>query len=334
LVIKVSLVYLTNRINPRFEWFAQSLRKQLLNLPDVEIQLIIVDFYSQFDEQKDARFKYFNNRMLVDGYNWLDDFIVVGPKPTVWQGRDRLTGRDYFAAANSRNTGICYAQHPYVVFCDDLSILMPPWLLNVRRAAIEGCLICGAYRKVLELRVRDGFVSGFKDHPNGYDSRWSRGSDVGEVKCQPGELFGCSFGALVEDLLAVNGLEEACDAVGGEDYNLSLRLWKHGKQPFYNRNMLTWESEEAHHEAPPMLRIDPKVDPDKCIRMPNGMVIHNPQTDASHVILTIALDGGPQPVGNLFDLRQLREMALSGRKVPAPTEPSVFWPTGEPLKGM
>lgn len=232
----LSIIYITSRKEPHFDWFMNSLNRELREMgghtPIPE--LVIIDFH-----HKEGRFPY--------GLGYVGSVKVASPKPNPWQGRYRLTDHDAFAASNARNTGICLASGSYVVFVDDVSVLVNGWFSAARLAMRENRINCGAYRKVKELVVDEhGNITHWLAFEGGNDTRWKE--DRKElVKCPSNWLYGCSFGAPIETLLSVNGFDEALDGLSFEDVCLGLRLEKAGHQLWYDQKMLTFESEEAHH---------------------------------------------------------------------------------------
>lgn len=302
-----SIIYLTNRKDCRWQWFVDSLCRQVG--ADSWPEVIFVDSVlwgdagqrkAELDSVVRGRFAYKH----------------VSPKPCVWCGPHRLTQRDYFAAANSRNTGFCHASRDYVFWVDDLTVLMPDWLKEARHAAQHKYVIAGAYKKVWEMVVDDGELKSCRETAAGTDSRWGRGSERGIVKIGGGDLFGCSFGMPVPAMLAINGQDEACDSVGGEDYFAGLSLEKLGIEIFYDRNMLTFESEEGHGQGPIFLRLDKGLG------------------KSSVDLLNKRKNSGPRAMGNFFDLAEMRTKVLSGEPFPIPTEPSKHFWDGQPLSEL
>jgi hypothetical protein len=245
----------------------------------------------------------------------------VPPKPTVWQGMHKLTKVDYFATSNARNTGLCLAPDGWIVYLDDLSVLMPGWWAAVRESVMvgEGRIIAGAYKKVKNLFVRDGLAVSWEDFPAGVDTRWRYGNDNGPVRINGGALFGCSLLAPVEAFLQVNGWDEDCDSMSGEDYVAGLMMERNGWPVFYDRRMLTFESEEHHYQDVPFKRIIKK----------------NP--DASVVMLNMVLHGGRHRAPNYFGdggIRVLRQRVLAGEPFPITQVPQHHWPDSQPLESM
>ena len=80
----------------------------------------------------------------------------------------------------------------------------------------------------------------------GRDIRWESGHDRRVVPMPGSHLFGCSVGLSRRLLYEVNGYDELCDGMGGEDYQLGVRLELAGVPMFFSRRMLTVESDEHH----------------------------------------------------------------------------------------
>ncbi|MGD1050553.1 MAG: glycosyltransferase, partial [Solirubrobacteraceae bacterium] len=155
----MSVVHVTHRREPAVGWFVDSLARQLE--PGDQVEVIFVD--GLHDAQRSLELD-----QLVGGRF---PFRHVPSKPNPWNGSHRLTTRSEYAALSSaRNTGIVYATAPYVVFVDDLCVLMPGWWEQVRRAASERLVIGGAYRKDHEMVVRAGTL--VSSSPVGVDCRW------------------------------------------------------------------------------------------------------------------------------------------------------------------
>lgn len=302
----LTIVYNSCRLNPRFQWFLFSLKRELVDECD-GIKLVVVDFHADIRCQPDIRCQ-------LNGMRW----VWIKPKPTVWQGQYRLMRDNWFAASNSRNTGLCYAPDGWIAYVDDLSVLMPGWLNAVREAMAGNYIVCGAYKKVKKLHVENGEVKSCEEFPGGIDTRWTY-AQSDPWPCQGQWLFGCSFAAPVEALLAVNGADENCDSLGSEDYILGIRLANAGYQFKYDRRMLTLESEEAHFEEPPFRRTDKGVSP----------------ADKSHAILKMALESKWAP--NYFGeggIRALRERVLRGEPFPIQQIPDKDWFDGQPISEM
>ena len=274
----VSIVYLTHRETSRFDWFADSLARQV---GDDDIEVIVVD----------GLFSPARAEMFVTLARGRFPCRPVPAKPTPFNGSYRRTGPEYFAAASARNTGLLYARRPYIVFSDDLSVLMPGWWEEVRTAAGRGVVIAGAYQKRREMQVDDGLLASSRLESSGIDSRWPIGDDAHWTALAGSQLFGCSFGAPLALLLEINGFDELCDPIGGEDYHLGIRLEWTGTPLYYSRRMLTIESEELHHTPNPLRRLDKSTSPGAYITHLHKFGVTrrhvNGEWDSSHMVLDI-----------------------------------------------
>jgi hypothetical protein len=293
----ISIVYLTYRLDPRFEWFADSLARQI---GDDHAELVLVDGVhspertTQFEAMARGRFS----------------LRHVPAKPTPYAGPHRRTSRNFFSAASARNTGIIHTTAPYLAFVDDLSIVMPGWWDEVRSAAKAGSVVAGAYQKHREVVVEDGVLVSSVSDPHGRDSRWGQGNDTSTVAIGGAQLFGCSFGAPRDLLLEVNGFDELCDSIGGEDWHFGVRVDWTGAPILYSRRMLTIESEEHHHLGTAACRLDKSAPPGAYLRRLREFGVSERQFegqwDSSHMILDILFGTrSVQTQGNYYLLSAL-----------------------------
>lgn len=314
----LTIAYITCRTEPRIEWFLRTLARQVK--PEDCIHVILVDFYADTPGRSDWRNCVFNANSRK-----VETLKHVPPKPTVWQGRHRKTRRDYFAAANARNTALALCRTEFIAFIDDLSALGPLWLDQVRHAEHHQYTVLGAYKKVLNLDVQPSGEVTFTPHPKGADSRWHAGSDQGIVPASGSWLFGCSFALPLEHALAVNGFDEICDGAGAEDYDFGIRLQRWGSRIHYNRNMLTYESEEGHAgPGSAFLRVAKPTD------------WEGQRMGSDHVLLRrVTNEARTTTLAQYTDLHALRRhLAAACGEFPPPTGPDVDWRDGTPLSEM
>ncbi len=202
--MRATLVFMTGRRDPRIDWMLRSLDAQAQ--PGDDLELIVVDALGRSPGD-----------IGMIPCAAVTSVVATRPKPCVWQGPQRVTSRDWWATANARNTAIALASRDYLVFCDDRCWLGSEWLTQVRRGERErGNVLVGSYEK-----LEDGKVT--------MDHRRERYPE-GLVNCGGGWLFGCTFALPLEWLLEVNGLEEGCDGLTGEDYILGLMLGNRGRR--------------------------------------------------------------------------------------------------------
>lgn len=317
----ITICWLTNRKGCLFNWFADSLHLETVG-DYTAIKVLAVDYWAQDVDgwtESDVAKRKSEFRALTKA----PDFVHVPPKPTVWQGKYRLAKINYFAASNARNTGLCLAPDGYVVFVDDLSVLLPGWLDQVREAAKNGWVACGTFRKVLRLEVEDGIVKGFYDHPSGHDPRFrdKPGDDL--IPTGGGHAFGCSIGMPVESLLSINGYDEDADSMGGEDYLAGLMLERTGAPLMFCRRMATLESEELHFVEKPFARIIKKQIP-----------VSESFPDSSHAILSWVASAKRNQAPNYQNMRDTRQLVLSGKPFPKIQCPEHDWRDGQPIREM
>lgn len=297
------MVHVTHRRDPAYAWFVDSLAAQ--TEPEDELEVVFVDGLHDGERE----------RML--------DRLVAGrfphrhvpAKPNPWNGRHRLTRGQYAATSSARNTGIVYATKPYLVFVDDLCVLGPGWWRQVKRAARERRVVAGAYQKRHDMVVRGGNLVSSRLDFAGLDCRWSRGDPDALTPIGGGELFGAGVGAPRDLLVELNGFDELCDPVGGEDYHLGLRIEFSGVPIHYCRSMLAIESEELHHQPAVVERYDTLVDPDMYMRRLREFGVRERSTggpcDGGHLLLDILLGTRARTtMGNYYSLRTLGEADL------------------------
>ncbi len=320
----VSIVYATHRKQPLFEWFADGLVRQL---EDDQVEVVLVDGLpstfrrARFEEIVAGRFA----------------FAYVEAKPTVFNGPYQRTSRPLFAAASARNTGIVYASHPYIAFADDCSVPMQGWWEEVLQAARHQYVVAGSYHKYANMRVINGVLESSSVRLSGIDTRWGLGDDRRVVQVEGGQLYGNGMGVPRDAMLDVNGFDELCDGVGGEDYNLGIRLEFAGHRVLYSRRMLAVESDDhAARDPIPVERIDPLLDERSYLeRLASFGVTRRTiegRCDASHMALDLVYGlRQPQSIGNHFDLRKLRpaDLPLTTRGLP-----TTFWFDGRQMEDL
>ena len=107
----ISIIYSTNRLDPKFEWFRDALRQQVVNRGHEPVEVIVVDYVTPQPRFEPKIYPHFH----------------ITPKPSIYQGPDRKTKTEFFAPSNARNTGAIRSSGDYLVFVDDVSIPMPGW---------------------------------------------------------------------------------------------------------------------------------------------------------------------------------------------------------------
>lgn len=317
----IGIVYATHRRDPRLDWFVESLSAQLVGSSPVE--LLVVD--GLYTPERAAALE----RLVAGRFG----AAMVPPKPSPYNGAHRLTRDDLFAAANARNTGAVYSRQPYLVFVDDCSVLAPGWLDAALEAADAGRVVAGAYEKREAMRVEGGVLVESVLVEAGRDSRAEHAPPGELVRIPGGQLYGSSFGVPRELLVAVNGLDELCDPMGGEDYHLGIRLELAGAEIYYDRRLLTIEAQSLDAVGESPRRIGRSLAEDAYLAKLAEFGVAARSTDGSfdnsHMVLDLVYGTGESAaLGNDFDLATL---------VPADFEalprafPDAYWFDGTPL---
>ncbi len=299
----ISIIYSTNRKEPQFKWFIDSLLNQTSKEDRESIELIFIDYaYGKIGEPRRVELE----TLIGNDFK----FIHADPKDNDYQGEFRRTNTEYFSPCNARNTGFMYSSGDYIVFVDDVGVLMPTWFDAVKEAANKKLVMCGAYQKHFEMVVEYGKL--ISSRKGGIDSRWKLSEDK-PVRIDGGQLFGCSFGLTSEAFEQVNGFDELCDSIGGEDYHLGIRLENSGYKIWYDRRMLTIESEELHNQDYKMLREDRVLSEESYMKLLAEYGVYSRirpkgNLDSSHIILDI-LYGLRQrtTLGNNYNIKMQRQ---------------------------
>ena len=316
----LTVVYLTFRLRPRFEWFAASYMRELAAVPEAAaegVQVVVIDGRLWHDTARQDAFKEIAAGRFA--------FEHVPPKPSVWQGPHRLTQRDYFCAASARNTAFALARGRHTIFVDDLSVLLPGWLKAHLHAATNGYVLAGTTCKHKNIVVGDdGSVVSYTEFPPGRDSRLAHfpGGD-GVHPCSGQWLYGGTFSIPTELALRLNGQDEIHDIIGGEDYDLGIRAGRTGTRISISRACGTFEDEDGHHTEAAMVRLD-KPWPGSQGPFSSNYLLNRLTQESSRTTT----------IGNHFDLRELRNRVLRGEDFPIPGEPVRHWVDGQPLSEM
>ena len=304
----ITFVYTTCRKDPKFQWFVDSLYNEVTaeSFDSSKLQIVLVDFELQYDEsRKDTMKAIIDNRF---------EFIHVSSKPSPWQGKYRVTSKDCFSASLARNTGICYAKHSYVVFVDDLSVLSPGSFKNIVEYSKEQLIVAFSYKKVWDLEVEHGAIKYKREEPSGLDSRWNQGSDFRKIGGS--QLFGYSASPL-SVLLSVNGYDEICNSIGGEDYHYGMRIEKLSIPISYSKHVLFYESEDHADQGNVFLRRDPLMSTDEYTLLMKRYEIpqrwnQDATTDVSHLVLDMLIRNKSWTEGNDYHLTDVRNKIQRG----------------------
>ncbi len=298
--MNLTIAYITARKRPMLEWLYDGILSSK-NSED-SIDLIVVDFHGRM-----------MGELLSPDCNWalarqisspFHRVITSPPKPTIWQGKHRLTSQDYWAASNARNTALCLCDTDYIAFVDDRCKLEPSWYQAVRYGYMSrGAVLAGPYDK-----TEDTHIS--------YDHR-RKLKPQGLTNCGGGWLFGGNFALPLEWALNVNGFEEGCDSVGGEDYIFGQMLCNYGYRiDFYPNMGIQQDRTSPDGNDHPFPRKDKGISP----------------KDKSHAMMTRW--GKAKHTEFTQDLRDIRRSLKLGNPFPEPMKNYEYkdWYDGQPIK--
>jgi len=234
---KLSIIYVTCRRQPMFQWFVETLISQYEN-NIVTDQIIFIDSFIHYQEGREEKLrKIVNNRF---------QYLHIAPKPSIWRGIHRKTKTNFFDASATRNTGLIVSENEHVVFVDDLSALTEGWINHHRKAAENKIILCGAYDKVSNIVVNNNRIESYarKD----CDTRGLHQPTEENIKVGGGWVFGQNVSFPFEYLEKINGYDEFFARRGAEDCNLGVRLELAGYRDliYYNKNCLIIEDEFMH----------------------------------------------------------------------------------------
>lgn len=303
----LSFIFCTCRKDPKFEWFVDSLYNQVVenSFDPSKIQIVLVDFELQYDSSRIEQFKAIAHNKF--------ELTHVEPKPSPYQGKYRLTSKNYFTASNARNTGVCYAKHDYIYFIDDLSVLKPGSFKHMLDYATKKIVVNFSYKKVFELSVESGNIRKMRETVSGTDCRVQQGPPFREIKGL--QFYGYS-GCPTEEILKVNGYDEICTSMGGEDYQCGVRLEKKGTKIYYSSNVMFFESEEHADQGNVFIRRDPLLPAQLYSQLLKKYDVKTRyvegRTDLSHFVLDLLTRNKFWTEGNNFNLTELRTNILKG----------------------
>lgn len=231
--MKLTVVYITGRKDPCANWALENIEQQIKKKD--KIHLIVVDTYNRSPAVLGIRSKR------------LEDVVVTTPKPSIWQGPHRVTSVDWWANSNARNTGIVLCKTDYIAFLDDRCRLGPRWLETVRFAEDKRkSVVVGSYDKI-------------EDGKRTMDHRRVQCPD-GKRDCGGGWLYGCTLALPLNWCLEVNGFEEGCDGLSGEDYIFGYMLQNSGRTIDFVPSLFV-ELERSRQHVNTFVRADKGVSP-------------------------------------------------------------------------
>lgn len=288
--MKLTIAFTTARTDPRLPAMLDSLEPQV-EVGD-EIALVVVDRLGRSAADLGAR-----------AFRGSTSVAIASPKPSVWQGPQRLTKRDYWAMSSARNTAIVHASTDFVAFLDDRCRLASTWLGVVRRAARDRrAAIAGPYDKL-------------EDKGLTIDHR-KQMSPGGKPNCGGSWLYGGNFCLPLQWALDVGGFEEGCDSVGGEDYVFGTMLANVGHRIDFDVKMAADQDRTGASGDHPMPRWDKGVSPNDKSHAMNARFLRRRHTEMTP------------------NLVELRALARDGKELPLHVHSDRDWYDNQPLSEM
>ncbi len=287
MIKSLTIVYVTARLEPKVEWFLESLHRETAG-DYSNRKVLIVNSYSATEKWHGTT-------------EYGLSFTSVKPKPTIWQGEHKITKDEWWAKSNALNTGITLCDTEWIAFVDDRSVLMPGWLQCVQDSMIHEYAVCGSYEKRANMRVTNGEISNHGELL-GEDVRRKFGRPVITA-----DWYGGSGALPLEWCLQVNGFaEKYCDGLGFEDIQFGITLRNNGFDMRYDSRMMIVE-DRTQGEIDGALKRGSKPSPD-----PNDIY-----KAKDYQILAFMKDS--KVSGNSYDLRELRQRVLKGEPFPPPS---------------
>lgn len=288
----LTIAYITSRKQPRFLWFYVSLCKQLQN---ERPQIIFVSTDPTIE----------NHVTKQD-----DHILAVNPKPTIWQGKHRITKTDWWAKSNAMNTAICLCKTDFIAFVDDRCVLAPQWLQCVRDAMAGNYAVCGSYEKRSGMKVENGEISDYGECL-GVDTRHQYGEPVATR-----DWYGGSCALPLEWCLEVQGYNESyCDSLGLEDCMFGQTLKNSGFPMKFDSRMRIIEDRTPSEIEGALKRAD------KDVHLGN-------RAKSWGVVRALRNEKTSQ---NPFDIRNMRARVLNGEPFPPPTGSTLDWFDQQPI---
>lgn len=337
----------TIRDRPQFHLFVESF---LANLRDFEIDprrvpVLVVDgiLWTRDQERREEWWD------AVAGRDMRAEHMP--PKPSLWQGPNRITQQDEWDACSARNTAIAVASAqriPYIGFVDDCMALGAGWIWRALEYVKLGIAVAGTYRPVKGGQVGErGYYEGYSnagvvdhrldaldaDHPHvmvDAPSHW---------------LYGGNQIYPTASAYHIGGWDELYSGQAGvEDCEFGVRLVRSGVRMSFDPFLSAVQEMNTHDVLySPGEGTNPRLDPRK--RAEGGSDRHPPKNRklaCGHVryaneYLTERLLlkdlTRVMPLGKHSLARDTKAYA-AGEPWPVPTWPQTDWRDGAPLNDL
>lgn len=296
----LTVAYITSRKEPKVEWFFDSLNKQADDPP----QVIVISIFP------------IRNPSAINAIWKTKELVrVFPPKPTIWQGKHRITKEDWWAKSNAMNTAICLCKTGWIAFVDDRCVLGNWWLRCVKEAMAGGYAVCGSYEKRANMVVENGEI---------IDEGELLGEDDRQKFSMPvptRDFYGGSYALPLEWCLAVNGWsEDVCDSLGSEDSMFGVTLRNSGFPMKYDSRMRIIEDRTPGEIGGALKRADKRVESGRGAKSWAIVRIFHDKTSSQ----------------NSYDIRQHRARVMNGEDLNSimPSANHFDWFDGQPISEM
>lgn len=305
--MKLSIGFITSRLDPLIHYFFDSLARQIT--PEYAIDVVVVDYFADEPERKLLIGNSFARSLTLPDVTLLH----VNCMPTVWQGKYQLTPEAWWCKSAYLNSFICLAKFSFLAMVDDRSVLNPNWLRCVCEAYENSYGVVGTYEKWARLKVENGLViSSDESELLGSDNRPQY-----DHATPTHDWYGGHCALPLEWCLQVNGFSsDVCDSLGSEDSMFGVTLRNSGFPMRYDARMKLLEDRTPGEIGGVLKRADKGISP----------------LDKSHAI--VDRFRGATTSQNSYDIREVRENVQAGLPFPPPTASGQDWFDGEFLRDM
>jgi glycosyltransferase involved in cell wall biosynthesis len=277
-MVEVSVVLVTKRKDPKFEYALESLKEQTIS--HSEFELIIVD--GCYHERKNEVLELIKNIVGNDFH-----VLYIGDKPSRWKGQR-------CQISNARNTALIFADSnsKYIVQVDDCTKMDRDWLEKHLLYLESGYLVAGSWIGY-QFTMENGIGVQGCYGPEG------RSLLVREPHIvSAGWFYGQNCSYPLSGALDINGFDEDLDGeLGQEDISLGIRLERNGYKTIFDPTNVTHVYMSTHNYEKMITPVNIRLKDGK-EHFSNERITERLLEDKGRVL----------PYGNCFNLRELRKL--------------------------
>jgi len=328
--MSVTLVFITARLQSRFDWLFQSLAR--CSHREIVTQIVIVDLFAEpFDDWAQPDVERRRDEVIHESKQFTKfhqcEINWIPPKPNAWSGKFRFTPRNWWSKPESLNSGVAMSKNDYLVFSDDRCVFAQTFLDAVKEAMENNYAVCGTYEKRINMKLNNGEIA---EHGATDEAIAKSGDCIGQdsrkevaqgrkMICPGTWMFGHAFGLPLEWMLEVNGVDELWDSVSMEDTAFGQMLENNGKVIYHDPRMAQVQDRTPEFASYDMKRSSKeKHSGDK--------------NDKTHKLIEKLWNR--KTSSNGYSLRELRKSVLAGNPFPLPLSPHQDFFDGQKLSEM